>query len=65
MQNFTIKYWFDIETGQYVVEVPELNISDYWETIDIAYKNLQDWLNLYFEEVSKNLKSNKKEEIYA
>ncbi len=50
MQNFTIKYWFDPETKQYIAEVPELNISDYWNTIIEAEKNLQKWLNLYFEE---------------
>lgn len=51
MTNFSIKYWYDFETKQYIAEIPELNISDYWETIEKAHKNLQKWLTLYNNEV--------------
>jgi len=65
MQNFTINYWYDLETKQYIAEIPELNISDYWETINEANMNLQAWLNLYFEEIISNLKITKQEVAYA
>lgn len=66
MQNFTIQYWYDSESNQYIAEIPELNISDYWNTIDEASKNLQKWLTLYFEETSYTPKNiNNKQEIYA
>ena len=65
MQNFTIKYWYDLESKQYIAEIPELNISDYGETINEANMNLQAWLNLYFEEITNNIKTNKQEVAYA
>jgi len=65
MENFTIKYWYDLNTRQYIAEIPELNISDYGETMNEANINLQAWLNLYFEEVTSNLKTNKQEMVYA
>ena len=60
MQNFSIKYGYDEETNQYIAEIPELNISDYWDTLEEAHKNLQIWLSLYFSEIYKT-----KKEIYA
>ncbi len=47
MLNFTIRHWYDIETKQYVVEIPELNLSDYWETLDEASNNLKEAMNIY------------------
>ncbi len=59
--NFTIKYAFDMETRQYIAEIPELNLSDYWDTIQEAESNIKQTLNLYFEEIlSTKLNTNKK-----
>jgi predicted RNase H-like HicB family nuclease len=60
MTNFSIQYWYDAETKQYVAEIPELNISDYWDTLEEARIHLQSALEIYFEEHVSN-----KETTYA
>lgn len=63
--NFTIKYSFDIETKQYIAEIPEYNISDFGDTIDEAEKNVKIALSLYLDELLADKKSDKKEIKYA
>ncbi len=50
--NFSIKYSFDIETKQYIAEIPELNLSDFGGTIDEAEQNIKVVLSLYIEEMT-------------
>ncbi|MDD4151843.1 MAG: hypothetical protein PHR68_04475 [Candidatus Gracilibacteria bacterium] len=66
MFNFTIKHGYDLETKQYIVEIPELNLSDYGDTLVEALSNLEGAMNLYFEEMSLTKKeSNNKSIFYA
>jgi predicted RNase H-like HicB family nuclease len=56
--KFNIIYDYDLETKQYIAEIPEFNLSDYWDTIDEADKNLKLALSIYLEElVDDKLKS--------
>lgn len=63
--NFSIKYSFDIETKQYIAEIPELGLSDFWDSIDEAEKNIKITLALYIEEITKNSKNISKKLEYA
>jgi len=67
MWSFSIKYSYDAETNQYIAFIPELNLSDFWDTIFDAEKNLWEQLKLYIEELkSNNTKTiNNNQEIYA
>lgn len=60
--NFSIRYNFDIETKQYIAEIPEYNLSDFWDTIDEADKNVKAALSLYLEEMLSDKKSKSKEQ---
>lgn len=55
---FDIKFGFDEETKQFIAEIPSLSLSDYWDTLEEAQKNLMSALQLYIEE-KYNLKTNK------
>ena len=65
--NFSIKYSFDIETKQYIAEIPELHLSDFGNTIDEAEKNIKTVLSLYIEEITTSdaTKSDHKSLQYA
>lgn len=64
--NFTIKYSFDIETRQYVAEIPELHLSDFGDTMNDAEKNIKTVLSLYIDEITTNqTKSDRKNLQYA
>jgi len=64
--NFTIKYSFDIETRQYVAEIPELHLSDFGDTMNDAEKNIKTVLSLYIDEITANqTKSDHKNLQYA
>jgi predicted RNase H-like HicB family nuclease len=63
--RFNIIHSYDMETGQYIVEIPEFNLVDYWDTIDEAENNLKGALSLYLEEFTENKKLNSKELEYA
>ncbi len=64
--NFSIKYSFDIETKQYIAEIPELHLSDFGDTIDEAEQNIKITLSLYIEEITtNNRKSDHKNLQYA
>ena len=67
MWSFSIKYSYDDETNQYIAFIPELNLSDFWDTIFEAEKNLTEQLKLYIEELkSNNTKTiNNNKEIYT
>jgi predicted RNase H-like HicB family nuclease len=59
MLNFHIKYSYDITTNQYIAEIPEFNISDFWDTLEEAENNLKKWLELYFQELKEMNYNNK------
>lgn len=63
--NFTIRYNFDIETKQYIAEIPEYNLSDFWDTIDEADKNVKVALSLYLEEMLSDKRSKEQKLKYA
>ena len=58
--HFTITYSFDIETNQYIAEIPELNLSDFGDTFDEADKNVKNMLSLYIEEITATPEHDKK-----
>jgi len=47
---FDIRFGFDEETKQFIAEIPSLNLSDYGDTLEEAYKNLLEALQLFKEE---------------
>lgn len=51
---FSIKYSFDPETQQFIAEIPEINLSDYWDNIFEAQNNLFTALELYMKEKYSN-----------
>jgi len=59
MIDLSIKYSFDEETKQFIAEIPSLNLSDYGDTLEQAYKNLLKALELYMN-VKYNLVSSDK-----
>jgi len=64
MVNFNIPYNYDPQTKQYIAEIPQLNLSDFGDTIDEAEKNVKQALKAYLEEVYAS-KFTKKEVEYA
>jgi len=64
MVMFDIKFGFDEETKQFIAEIPSLYLSDYGDTLEEAYKNLLESLQLYMEE-KYNLKSKKEYDYEA
>lgn len=63
--NFNILHSFDLETEQYIAEIPEFNLADYWNTIDEADNNIKKTLTLYLKELISDKKLNSKSLQYA
>lgn len=45
--TFQVHYSYDEETKQYIATIPDLNISDYGTSTEVAERNLMKALQLY------------------